>query len=317
MALRMTLRTPMSPREAMAAAVANFGQRCRSRNLSPTTIRFYNFRLAAFARFLKEQELELAPADVTAQVIREFLEWERTRNSAALARHSHRTLSAFFNFLVNDGLLPSSPMAQVESIRQQTPVRPTVSLEQIEQLLGTCGQDFVGVRDRALILTLLDTGLRVAELSSLVVNGIDWAEQVLTVMGKGRRVPFGNTVKAALQVYLGRRGELEGVDALFVGVLSEPFAPRGVQQMLRTRGERAGITDMHITPHQFRRAFAVQFIRNGADPFTLQRILGHTDLTMTRRYCELAQTDIQDKHRKYSPGDSLQVQAPGGRKRLR
>ena len=320
MATRLTLRQPVTSREAMDTAIESFYQRCRARNLTPGTIQFYAYRFLAFRRFLDEKTLDPAPADVTPQIVRDFLTWEQKRSSAVTAKHSYRTLTAFFSFLLKDGQVDASPMENVESIRQKTPVIPTLSMAQIETLLATCDNKFVGVRDRALILVLLDTGLRVAELCSLQMSNIDWGEQTLCVMGKGgkgRKVPFGQTTRQVLLSYLSRRGDIPGVHALFVGVLGEPFKPGGVHEMLKVRGEKAKIFDVKCTPHNFRRYFAVSFIRNGADPFTLQKILGHSDLTMTRRYCELAQTDIMDKHRLFSPGDSLPQVQQGGRKRFK
>ena len=318
MATRLMLRTKVSPSEEMQAMMAAFEQRCRARNLSPGTIGFYNYRFLAFRRFLEAEELDLAPADVTPPVIRKFLESERTRNSACCAKQSFRTLSAFFNFLVSDGYLSESPMKQVESVRQPLPVVPVVSMAQVEALLATCDHSFTGVRDRAIIMTLLDTGLRVAELCTAPLAGIDWNAQTLAVMGKGakgRQVPFGTATKTALLAYMGRRGNVQGVGEIFVTVLGDPFKPKGVLEMLKTRAGRAELTEAHITPHQFRRAFAVQFIRNGGDPFTVQKILGHTDLTMTRRYAELSQTDVVEKHRRYSPADALPAPKASGRKR--
>ncbi len=319
MTTRLFLRKQTTPREAMAAAVESFYQRCRARNLTPGTIRFYAYRFLAFRRFLDEKGHDPDPADVTPQQIREFLSWEQQRSSAVTAKHSYRTLTAFFSFLVKDGQLADSPMDNVESIRQKTPIIPTFSIEQIQALLATCDNQFVGVRDRALILTLLDTGLRVSELCSLATNDVDWGEQTLYVMGKGgkgRKVPFGQTTRQAFLSYLSRRGDIIGTNALFVGVLGEPYKTGGVHEMLKIRGERAKIHDVKCTPHNFRRYFAVNFIRNGADSFTLQKILGHSDLTMTRRYCELAETDVQNKHRQFSPGDSLPRTKLEKRKRL-
>jgi site-specific recombinase XerD len=88
MASRLTLRAQVSPRDTMAAAVESFYQRCRARNLSPGTIQFYAYRFLAFNRFLDEKELHLAPADVTASVVRDFLTWEQQRSSAVTAKHS-------------------------------------------------------------------------------------------------------------------------------------------------------------------------------------------------------------------------------------
>lgn len=158
MATHLTLRRQESPREALATAIESFYQRCHARNLTPGTIQFYAYRFLSFRRFLDEKELNPIPADITPQVVREFLSWEQQRSSAVTAKHSYRTLTAFFSFLIKDGQLNSSPMEQVESIRQKSPVIPTFSMMLIKTLLASCDNSFVGVRDRALIMVLLDTG---------------------------------------------------------------------------------------------------------------------------------------------------------------
>lgn len=69
-------------------------------------------------------------------------------------------------------------------------------------------------------------------------------------------------------------------------------------------------------PHTFRHTFAVMYLRNGGDVFSPQKMLGHTDLTMTLRYAELSQTDVIEKHRQCSPADAIKPPSQQGRKRL-
>ena len=219
-----------------------------------------------------------------------------------------------------DGLLDQNPIDRVDKPRRRRAVISTFSPEEVESILATCRNDFVGVRDRAIILTLLDCGLRASELCGLRLEDIDWREQTLLVVGKGdkeRIVPFGSAVRRVLGEYIGRRGDLPCRE-LFVSVYGEPINRHRLRAIVRRRCEAAGIKGVRCSPHTFRHTFAVMFLRAGADAFTLQKLLGHSDLAMTRRYCELSRTDVLEKHRLFSPADRLRPVGPtSGRKRLK
>jgi integrase/recombinase XerD len=141
-------------------------------------------------------------------------------------------------------------------------------------------------------------------------------------MGKGskeRVVPFGEATRQALLAYVSKRGNIPGQRALFVGCYGDPLSRHGAHRLVSECGKRAGVSGPRCSPHTFRHTCAVMFLRNGGDAFSLQKLLGHADLAMTRRYCELAQADVVAKHRACSPGDRFlgTVRGAQGRKRLR
>ena len=104
---------------------------------------------------------------------------------------------------------------------------------------------------------------------------------------------------------------------MFVNHYAEAFTRWGLRDTVSKRGRQAGVTGVRCSPHVLRHTCAVMYLRNGGDVFTLQKLLGHEDLTMTRRYAELSQTDVQEKHRLYSPMDALRPKTKTGRTRLR
>lgn len=320
---KLSVVESQTPSEELAEAMQSFLRRCRARGLADETVRFYRTRLDAFTRYLDGHGLPARPGEVTPEVVRDFLAAQKERLSAASAHHARATLSAFFRFLVREEWLTSNPVEKVEKVRVPRKVIQTFSHEQIEQMLATCsGRSFNGLRLRAVILTLLDCGLRVSELCGLTLDDVSWDEGTLRVMGKGskeRVVPFGEATRQALLSYLARRGELPGRSALFVTCYGDPMNRHEVHRILRDCGTRAGVTGVRCSAHTFRHTCAVMYLRNGGDAFTLQKLLGHSDLAMTRRYCELSQTDALQKHRQCSPGDRFlsSVKPTRGRKRLR
>ena len=144
----------------------------------------------------------------------------------------------------------------------------------------------------AVILVLLDTGLRVSELTSLMLKDVRLAEGILKVFGKSRKerlIPIGKASQRILWNYINR-------------YRPEPAKPRcdlvfltknRVQKMMMKHGKKADIKGVRCSPHTLRHTGAVIFLRNGGDVFNLQRLLGHSSLEMTRHYCELADVDVK------------------------
>lgn len=131
--------------------------------------------------------------------------------------------------------------------------------------------------------------------------------RTLKVFGKGakeRIVPFGVHVKKALTKYLDWRGG-EANEPLFLSRIGKPLKPRSVQSWLVRDKAKAGISGVRVSPHTLLHSFAVQFLKNGGDAFTLQRILGHSDPKVSVLYARMAQDVIQEVHGKASPADNL------------
>jgi integrase/recombinase XerD len=126
-------------------------------------------------------------------------------------------------------------------------------------------------------------------------------------MGKGskeRIVPFGSNTRTWLRTYLKRRGD-QPVDLLFVTEYGEQVTVYHLDHRLKIYAKKADITGVKVSSHQFRRVFAVNFLRNGGDLFSLQKLLGHTSLEMVRRYANLNDDDVKRAHKLYSPLDRM------------
>lgn len=222
-----------------------------------------------------------------------------------------RVCRAFFSFLERRGRLDSYLMDGMEPpAARQDQIQP-FSEAQVEALLSAAKTGTSPLRDRALILLLLDTGIRVSEVVGLTAANIDLDGFEARVLGKGnieRTVPFGRKVSRALNDYLDafpRRDEQSLFFALRGTSPGEPLTRSGVGQIIDRLGEAAGVTGVRCSPHTFRHTFAVTFLRNGGDVFTLKAILGHTSLAITQKYLLLAQADVHTKHRAHSPADQL------------
>jgi len=163
-------------------------------------------------------------------------------------------------------------------------------------------------RDVSIILTLLDTGVRVGELCRLKVRDVDLANGEVTVIAYGsgqktkpRHVYTGKAARRALWRYLAQREDIQPTDPLFLTVEDRPLTRSGISSLLKNLAGRAHVANVH--PHRFRYTFAITYLRNGGDVFTLQRILGHSTLDMVKRYLALADADDAETHRRASPAD--------------
>jgi len=171
----------------------------------------------------------------------------------------------------------------------------------------------------SIILVLLDTGLRVSELTSLGLPDVRLAEGVLKVFGKGRKerlIPIGKTSQRVLWNYVNRyrpQPVNPRCDLVFLTKDGWPLTKNRIQKLMMKYGKRAGIEGVRCSPHTLRHTGAVMFLRNGGDVFNLQRLLGHSSLEMTRHYCELADVDVKRAHSIASPVDNLNL----GKQQLR
>jgi integrase/recombinase XerD len=169
-------------------------------------------------------------------------------------------------------------------------------------------------RDKAIILTLLDSGLRVSELARLTISDLDLETGQITVIpygsglkSKPRTVFIGKLSKSTLWRYLTGRN-IESEDFVFTSKENRQMNRNTIRKLLVSLGNRAEI--QHVYPHRFRHTFAIQYLRNSGDIYTLQRILGHSSLEMVKRYLAIAKADQRDLTPKYVP--VLMIVQPNG-----
>lgn len=170
-------------------------------------------------------------------------------------------------------------------------------------------------RDQAIVLVLLDTGLRATELCSLTINDFDLKSGKVTIWhgvaggakdGKGRTVYLGKVAREAVWRYLAGREDRDDSRApLFISQADRPFNKDSLRVLINRLGARAEAKKTY--PHKFRHTFTITYLRSGGDVFTLQSLLGHGSLDMVRHYAQIAEVDVEQAHRKTSPADNMRL----------
>jgi site-specific recombinase XerD len=245
--------------------------------------------------------------------LRSFQERECKANTV---KAYHRILDAFFRWCVEEERIDASPMRRVPKPKLvQEQIKPLSAEDLVALLAEPNRKTFVGLRDVALISLMADTGLRISEVLNIRLGDVDTRARAITVVGKGdkpRAVFYGESVAGHLRNYLRRRARRGAEDLLFVSSLGEKLLRFAIVERMRDYGYAAGIRGKRVSPHTLRHTFAVNWLKNGGDTLSLQRLLGHSSPAMTTRYVNFCTADLAAMHRTVSPLDRLQAQNGAG-----
>lgn len=302
--------------------IEGFRLSCQTEGKSPKTTEWYTSFMTRFRLFLESEQLPTALSSITKNHIREFILYLQTKAktprgekplSGATIQGYVRAIRAFFSWADREGYMVSGQIGRIPIPKANTKVINTFTYEQINKLAGICQlSNGNGHRNLTVLLLLLDTGIRVSELVNIELEDVNIAEGYIKIIvakgGKERIVPIGSMVQKSLWKYINAyrpQPFTQQIIRLFLSDKGLPLTKSGIQQMLRRYGRRAGLTSVRCSPHTFRHTFAKNYLLNGGDIFSLQKILGHSSLASVRVYLNLFAADVKKQHLRFSPVDNL------------
>ncbi len=271
----------------------------RARSYSPATIEHYQFRLTKFIDWLAGQGITELTVLNTAHA-RAYLAERQAGISKTTVHTEARALRAFLNFCVAEGWLAQSPMCRMP--QRPRLIKAALSATDVRRVLKRSN-----VREQAIILFLLDTGLRASELCSLNRADVDLnTARVAVKQGKGgkdRTVYMGARVTKALLRYWADVGEPLPAEAVFKSERGRRLTRNALWKICGRLADAVGVPE--LSPHALRRTFAIYSLRAGMDLYTLARLMGHEGIDVLKQYLDLLPDDLEAAHAKYGPADNL------------
>ena len=264
----------------------------KSLSKSPHTINDYSLTMRRLKNYFIE---DTTFVNVTVREIQGFLTTIPGSDKNVL--NACIALSSLYTWAIKQGYAERHIMRQIEWPDPIERVIRPFSKEEVIKLLHSFHR--FEVRNQAIVLLLLDTGIRASEICGIKLNDINGS--YFRVLGKGskeREVPASDrSLRAIIDYISNRKGQNQRY--LFTTDDGNKYNRDALLKLIHRAGERSGVENAH--PHRFRHTFAVNYLLNGGDPFTLQRILGHTTMEMVNRYLDFTKADLAAVHRKASP----------------
>jgi site-specific recombinase XerD len=288
---------------------------------APRTHEYYDKLLKHFLSYVKTQGWPDSVDFLDAKRIREFLSWIGSRSYEYIAgNNSHRftkskpssawpyykALRRLFNWGIEEGLVDESPVKDIHFKAPPPPPIQPYEQDELKRFLAICeldiktGARFTGLRNKAMLLLFIDSGLRLSELVGLNLVDMNLEQKWVRVIGKGNKVgicPFSPKTAKAIWLYLLERKHRAKCDALWITEEGRQFTVSGLSSSFVYLKKRAGVNGQGRV-HRLRHTSALQYLRGAKDSFLLQLFLRHEDLAMSRRYTQgLKQEEAIEAHR--------------------
>ncbi len=294
----------------MEEYIGIFLESLRNKSASRHTISNYERDLRQFAEFLDTSKTPLTGVDHI--VIRDFLGsmYERKLKKSSVARKL-ACLKSFFKLMVREQHLAANPADLVSSPKLPKQLPAFLQVDEAATLVELPqGASLKDRRDRAILELLYASGLRVSELVGLSDHQLDMPQQLVKVLGKGKKeriVPFGDYAGRAIRDYLEERDRLGLGDTekdagrpLFVSLNGHRLSSRDIQRLV-ARFRLSLPSSRRITPHTLRHSFATHLLERGADLRSIQELLGHSSLSTTQKYTHVTLQHLKNEYDKAHP----------------
>ena len=281
------------------------------RGLSMNSIESYEFDLIQFKNFIIENSINESPKKCSSSTVKRYLYKNFSNKKSRSQARSISALKSFFNYLLFEGEINSSPLNDIESPKIENKLPEVLTEDEIKRLISSVNLDSeFGQRNKTIIEVLYGTGIRVSELIELKLSNIFFKESILKVTGKGNKerfVPLGKIALIEIKKYLNDRDKLKinskFSDILFLNRYGRQLTRSMIFKVINDSSKNAEI-DKKISPHTLRHSYATHLLKNGADLRTIQLILGHESITTTEIYTHLDTFHLEDVLKKYHPREN-------------
>ncbi len=287
-------------------ALEKFIHHAELRGLRKVTIYNYRTEIGRCLHYLSLYGVVNIVSDVTKYDLEKLvihMQEQGISNGSINARL--KVMKVFYNWMHEEKLIKKNHMKEIKLLNyNQAPIY-SFDPKQIKMMISKCANDtFTGIRDKAVLLILIESGIRSTELCQLRIEEIQLEKgQLLVSKSKtynSRIVPITKPTIQAIKLWLAIRGYSEHRE-LFITTGNKPLTPRLLQHIVTKYGKLAGVNEIRCSPHIFRHSFAKFYLQNGGNLFVLQQLMGHYDISITRKYVLFMQEDINKAHEKYSP----------------
>lgn len=264
------------------------GYLANERRLSPHTCKSYIHDIYILLEHLTPVTLQEAQPQHIRQLVAQL------HGKGLSGRSLARILSAwrrFYHYLIRDHSFHHNPCTGIRVPKSPKKLPRALSPDETAQLLTFTAMDPLMIRDRAMFELFYSSGLRLAELTQLKPEDIDYSDGTVRVLGKGgktRIIPVGKTAIEALQAWMTHQKKIAkpDVDALFLSRLGDAISSRTISHRLKVHSRQQGI-NQNVHPHILRHSFASHLLQSSGDLRAVQEMLGHAHITSTQVYTHL------------------------------
>lgn len=274
------------------------------KGLSKNTLSSYAADLKRYTLFLKEREMEI-PSALRSDII-DFNEGLRNNGYSipSICRYLS-SVKALYKYLLIENILDNDPAGDIHMPRKWERLPKALSISEVMDLLQTSFSGKTIFRDSAMLELLYSSGLRVSELVKIKLGDIHFDAGFVRIMGKGdkeRVVPVNVRALEKVKKYMEEERPVtlkkRQSPYLFVTKLGKPMSRQRFWQTLKAIGKQAGL---EISPHTIRHCFATHLLEGGADLRSVQKMLGHSDISTTQIYTKVTTDRIKKVYKAYHP----------------
>ena len=275
-------------------AAKEFEFNCQCRKLSDKTIRNYGKLIGYLLDYLKEQHKVLCLEDVRPMYIKAYLMMLQERG--AKPQYINDQLKAFkvlFRYLYEEGYTDSILTERIKNVKQPKTIIKTFTEQEVKKMTEYySGHTFMEVRNRLMLMTFFDTGIRVSELIDLKLSQVK--DEYILIHGKGdkeRVVPKSPLLNKWMFKYLSTRENFFAYrrvpENVFLSRNGRPMTTEAIHRVIKIAGKAVCVSrDIRVSPHTCRHTFAQMQLKNGLDLYSLSRLMGHSNISITQRYLE-------------------------------